>query len=119
MATHPNSKHKNMRSVDDALGTSSNQFRYLFGGLDIFGIKPFEIYDSFSYMNDYMKNRGLSWSDMKYPTLAKYSGYGSSAINADFDVIDSLYNDENAYVRGSKNALRRVRVPRGGRVEYW
>jgi hypothetical protein len=36
--------------------------------------------DNVNYMNDYMENTGLSWSDIRYPTrtpgYSGYSGYG-------------------------------------------
>lgn len=55
---------------DDAV----NQIRYLAGDFGIFGVKPFELYDKYNYMSDYLRNRGMSWSDMKYPSLAKNNG---------------------------------------------
>lgn len=84
-------KGRKMRSVDEALGSSGNQLRYMFGDIGIFGFKPFEIYDQIQYMNDYMKNRGLTWNDMKYPTLAKHAGGSGNGLSYNWKAIKRLY----------------------------
>lgn len=50
--------------------------------------------DNWNYINDYMSNRGLSWSDVKYPSRvlgASTSGYGLNFVSSN---IENLYKDE-------------------------
>lgn len=47
--------------------------------------------DNWNYINDYMSNRGLSWSDVRYPSRvvgASTSGYGLSFVSSN---IEKLY----------------------------
>lgn len=84
MGKYSMTKSRNARAVKtrDLYGSSSvsdndwNAIRYLLGDVGAFGFYPFKMYDEFNYMNDYLKNRGLSWSDMKYPSLAPKSSAG-------------------------------------------
>ena len=55
--------------------------------------------DNWNYINDYMRNRGLGWSDVKYPSRvvgASTSGYGLNFVSSN---IESLYNDDYAMAR--------------------
>lgn len=50
--------------------------------------------DNWNYINDYLDNRGLSWSDVKYPSRvvgASTSGYGLNFVSSN---IENLYKDE-------------------------
>lgn len=50
--------------------------------------------DNWNYINDYMSNRGLSWSDVKYPSRvvgASTSGYGLNFVSSN---IENLYKDD-------------------------
>lgn len=52
--------------------------------------------DNWNYINDYMENRGLSWSDVKYPSRvvgASTSGYGLNFVSSN---IENLYKDSRA-----------------------
>lgn len=90
-------KGRAMRSVDRALSDSSAQFRYMFGDLNIFGIQPFKMYDSMNYMNDYLKNRNLSWSDMKYPSLSFGAGGAGSSFSSNTKAIERMYGIKTPY----------------------
>jgi hypothetical protein len=65
---------------DTFFDVPENEYQYMvqsfLGGL----IPPLGSYyrarDNTNYMRDYMRNSGLSWSDIRYPTrTAGYSGY--------------------------------------------
>jgi len=46
-------------------------------GLPVIG-DLYRSYDNMRYMDDYIKNRGLSWDDIKYPTrIQGMQGFGS------------------------------------------
>lgn len=78
-------KSRNSHAVKtrDLYGSSSvtndewNFTRYMLADVGAFGFYPFKMWDEYQFMSDYLKNRGLSWSDMKYPALAKNSGVGA------------------------------------------
>lgn len=44
-----------------------NQFMYFLSGIPIVGDIA-KSYDNWSYLNDYMENRGITWDQIKYPT---------------------------------------------------
>lgn len=44
-----------------------NQFLYFVSGIPIVGDIA-RSYDNWSYLNDYMENRGITWDQIKYPT---------------------------------------------------
>ena len=44
-----------------------NQFLYFVSGIPIVGDLA-RSYDNWSYLNDYMENRGITWDQIKYPT---------------------------------------------------
>lgn len=97
MGKYSMTKSRNARAVKtrDLYGSSSvsdddwNAVRYLFGDVGIFGFKPFKMYDEFNFMNDYLKNRGLSWSDIKYPSIAPKSGSGNWKVST--KAVERLY----------------------------
>lgn len=69
-------------SMRDLYGSSAvsddnwNAIRYMLSDVGAFGLYPFKMYDEHKWMSDYLKNRGMKWSDMKYPALASKSGTG-------------------------------------------
>lgn len=70
---------KALRSIFGSGADASirNQFRYIASGLP--GIGPvIQAQDNWNYINDYMENRGLSWSDVKY--ASRLGNSGSSGI---------------------------------------
>lgn len=94
------------------------QFRYATRDFWILG-DVYKAIDNWNYANDYMKNRNLSWLDVKYPTKAFGSSGGIySAFSPTIESVERLYKADSDYKRGKEDALRRVRVPRGGRIEY-
>lgn len=76
------SRNDSAVSTRDLYGSSSvsdnewNAVRYMLSDVGAFGIYPLKMYDEFQWMNDYLKNRGMKWSDMKYPAIAPKSGAG-------------------------------------------
>jgi len=51
--------------------------------------------DKYDYITDYMRNSGLSWSDMEYPTQTRGAGLGlGGAYHFVSDNIRSLYEDD-------------------------
>lgn len=51
--------------------------------------------DNWNFINDYMSNRGLSWSDVKYPSRvvgASTSGYGLNFVSSN---VEKLYKNED------------------------
>lgn len=55
------------KSVDDFNAEYGTRVRMLIGGVPVLG--DFErSYDNYRYYDDYLRNRGMSWSDVKYPT---------------------------------------------------
>lgn len=51
---------------------------------------PYTAYDKENSMKDYMKNRGLTWSDVKYPSQHS-TGVGASAVGALNYVSSNIY----------------------------
>lgn len=48
-------------------------------------------FDQSNYYSDYMRNRGLSWSDVQYPSLMRGSGGVGSGLNFVSSNIERLY----------------------------
>lgn len=56
--------------------------------------------DNWNYINDYMRNRGLSWSDVKYPSRvdgASTSGYGLNFVSSNIEKLYEEGHDEIKY----------------------
>lgn len=49
---------------------SINKAKYLMGDFSLFGVPVFQLGDRYRYMDDYLRNRNMDWSDMKYPSIA-------------------------------------------------
>lgn len=72
--------------------TVSNWFaqaNYLASGLPVVG-GIFTTVDNHRYYDDYLKNRGMDWSDVKYPARLSAGGYGS-ALSFVSSNIERLY----------------------------
>lgn len=78
------------------------KLEYMFGGVDIFGFRPFQAGEQYRYMDDYLRQRGLSWSDVKYPSLARGAGSMSGLFNGSARAISRLY-DDRSYRSGQKS----------------
>lgn len=61
----------------DAVKSAFNQANYFASGLPVVG-GLFSTVDNYRYYSDYMRNRGLSWADAKYPARMAVGGYGST-----------------------------------------
>lgn len=75
--TYQDPTAKALRSIFGPGADSSyrNQARYIASELP--GIGPIvKAQDNWNYINDYMKNRGLSWSDVRYASRLVSSGAG-------------------------------------------
>lgn len=67
-----------------------NRLRYFLTGVPFIG-DVLRTQDDYNYVNDYMKNRGLSWSDVRYPShLSGASGFGHT-LNYVSSNIERLY----------------------------
>lgn len=53
-----------------------NQAQYFATGLPIIG-DILHSADNYRYISDYLDNRGMSWSDVKYPSRIPGQSYGS------------------------------------------
>lgn len=73
-----NNRQVRSRSRTSAMNDDGmNRFKYLFGDFSILGVKPIQLYDQYNYMDDYLSNRNMSWSDMLYPSIAKNHAVGN------------------------------------------
>lgn len=71
-----------------------NWASYIASGLPVIG-PIVHSRDNWRYINDYMRNRGLTWSDVEYPSRvvgASTAGYGLNFVSSN---IEELYKDEN------------------------
>ena len=62
----------------------------LVAGLPVIG-DLYRSYDNMRYMQDYIDNRGLSWSDIKYPTRTQGMQGVGSVLNYVSRNIERLY----------------------------
>lgn len=67
-----------------------NWSRYMISGFPVIGDFVKQL-DNWNYINDYMANRGLSWSDVKYPSRISGSGGFGSTLNYVSSNIERLY----------------------------
>ncbi len=74
---------------EDAVAGWFNQANYFASGLPVVG-GLFTTYDNYRYYDDYLKNRGINWSDVKYPARMSVGGYGS-ALSFVSSNIERLY----------------------------
>ena len=82
------------------LGLNDAQLRYYAQSVPVLGdIARF--YDNNQKTKDYMRNRGLSWDDVLYPTSLPSGSLGSSiaSIDKNIDAISRLYQDDEVYSR--------------------
>lgn len=71
-----------VKSLMDIYDNLDGKYRYMLqttvAGLPIIG-DIYRSYDNMRYMEDYIRNRGLSWDDIKYPTRTQgMQGIGST-----------------------------------------
>lgn len=64
--------------------------KYLASGIPIVG-ELLKSSDEYAWTSDYLSNRGLSWSDVKYPAKISGQSYGST-MNFVSDNIKRLYS---------------------------
>lgn len=67
----------------------ANQVRSILSGVPILGDIQRSI-DNYNYYNDYMRNRGLSWADVRYPSRIPSLSFGST-LNFVSKNIEELY----------------------------
>lgn len=66
----------------------SNQWKYHLSGLPILG--DFMRADDYTtYMNNYLKARGMTWADVKYPSLIRGAGASARAVGSMVDTAVS------------------------------
>lgn len=66
-----------------------NQIAAVISGFPVLGDIQRSI-DNWNYYNDYMRNRGLDWADVKYPSRSFGMHFGG-AVNFVSKNIDRLY----------------------------
>lgn len=82
---------KPVDALSDIMGISKDdraRMKYLISGMPVIG-SVINTVDSMKYQGDYLKNRGLSWSDRRYYTSGP-SGVGST-VNFVSSNIKRLY----------------------------
>lgn len=103
------------------------QFRYATADIPILGDINKAI-DSLNYANDYLANRGISWDDVKYPTMMKGAGNGFySAFRASDKSVEDLYKSEerkrerykNEYSRALRNEHYRTAIDANNMRRAW
>lgn len=67
-----------------------NQISMIVSGVPVLGDIQRSI-DNWNYYNDYMRNRGLDWADVKYPSRMGGMHFGS-VLNFVSKNIDKLYD---------------------------
>lgn len=83
------------------------KFRYATADVPILGDFNRAI-DNWNWANDYMKNRNISWDDVKYPTKINGSGSGFySAFQPTVQSVERLYRDEDKRIERIKNEYSR------------
>lgn len=90
----------NPRKVNPNYDFNWNQFRYGLSNVPFIG-DLVRIYDANQSTNDYMRNRGISWDSVKYPSLLHGGGY-SSLMTLPSDMMSSmerLYEDKEKKVK--------------------
>lgn len=61
---------------NDAVDSFFNKANYFMASAPIIG-GMFQAAGNYEYYNDYLGNRGLSWSDARYPTRLSSGNWGS------------------------------------------
>lgn len=79
----------------------SNRAKYMLADVPVLG-DMIRAGDSYRAMNDYLRNRGLSWSDVKYPGIERGAGVTSGLVSpAMSTAFHMLYGrNPNLYVKG-------------------
>lgn len=75
-----------------------NWARYIASGFPIIG-PIVRASDDWKYINDYMKNVGLTWADVEYPSRISGSGSVGSLLNFVSSNIEDLYKDDMRMAR--------------------
>lgn len=84
----------------DTLGTvmglsqdDKKEMEYLLSGTPVIG-DLLGLRDNYQFMSDYLKNRGMSWGDMKYPGRERAGSSAWSGVNFVSKNISRLYDGE-------------------------
>ena len=70
----------------------------------------FKAYDDLQYMDDYMRNRGLSYGDIRYPSRTPGASLGSAVgggLSFVSKNIEKLYSNDNSAI--DREVRRRLR----------
>lgn len=71
------------------------QLAYYFSNFNLFGINPVAMYDNANRTADYLKNHGMNWNDVIYPSKLYGAGNvgsaGLGAVNFVSDNVKRLY----------------------------
>lgn len=94
-ATKPASDFWNWLTDDEYWQDGVNYAKWMGADIPIIGYF-FRTDDLTKYWNDYMKNTGLTWADVKYPTMLRGAGmYSGAAGSLNFlsSNVTRLYRD--------------------------
>lgn len=75
---------------DDYMQGLVNEGVYWASSVPVIG-SVFRAIDNHRYITDYMRNTGLSWSDVRYPTRLIGAGSASGAVSFVSSNIKNLY----------------------------
>ena len=88
---------------------NENLSKYLLGDFPFIGSIARSI-DNWNYINDYLKNTGLTWDDIRYPTrVGSLGAYG--AVSYVSSNIEKLYSSDNSAV--DREVRRRLKSAYG------
>lgn len=91
--------------IGQLISENENAWKYILGDFPVIGPIT-RAYDNWSYINDYLENRGLTWDDIKYPTrLGSMGAYG--AVSYVSSNIEKLYGSDKPAV--DKEVRRRLK----------
>lgn len=109
----------NPRKLNPDFQVSDKQLRYALSNYPFIG-DLLRVYDTNQKTIDYMRNRGISWDDVKYPSLLGGGTY-SSIMSLPMDTMSSLehmYEDRMDKGRRAWNDYNRNSFYQAGREYY-
>ena len=98
----------NPRKVNPDYSDNLNQLRYGLSNLPYIG-DVLRAYDNVQKTKDYLYNRGISWDDVKYPSLLN-GGVTSSMATMPSEMlsaVEKLYDDREENVSRARDKLHR------------
>lgn len=109
----------NPRKLNPNFQVSDKQLRYALSNYPFIG-DLLRVYDTTQKMSDYMGNRGISWDDVKYPSLLRGGTY-SSLMSLPSDTmfsVEKMYDDKMEKGRRAWNDYMRNSYYTAGKEYY-